>query len=105
LLVESRDGIAVVRIKEGGPSANRIDEAAVDVEVAWDARAMAERAVIDAEIATAAAIERLLDERLAVMNVVQLTGLDHATVRRLRQLAADTNEVDSRGEHAGTELA
>ena len=38
----------------------RIDEAAVDVEVAWEDRAAAEQAVADAEIAAAAAIERLL---------------------------------------------
>ena len=71
---------------------SRIDEATVDVEVAWDARATAQRAVMDAEIATAAAIERLLGERLALKDVVQLTGLDQATVRRLRQLEANTSD-------------
>lgn len=40
----------------------RIDEALVDVEVAWQ-RAAAEQAVLDAEVA-AVAIERLLAERL-----------------------------------------
>ena len=68
----------------------RIDEASVDVEVAWEERAQAEQALADAESA-AAAIERLLAERLAVKDVVQLTGLDQATVRRLRQLETDTN--------------
>ena len=63
----------------------RIDEAAVDVEVAWEDRAEAEQAVEIAEAAAAAAIERLLAERLAVKDVVHLTGLDQATVRRLRQ--------------------
>lgn len=57
----------------------RIDEASVDVEVAWEARAQAEQAVVDAEIAAGAAIERLLSERLAVTDVVHLTGLDPAT--------------------------
>src|SRR3954453_13209523 len=71
---------------------HRIDEAAVDVEVAWEQRTGAEQAVTDAEVAAAAAIERLLEERLAVKDVVQLTGLDQAAVRRLRQLEADTND-------------
>ena len=35
----------------------RIDEASVDVEVAWEERAQAEQAVVDAEIAAAAAID------------------------------------------------
>lgn len=70
----------------------RIDEAAVDVEFAWEARSVAEQAVTDAEIAAAAAIERLLAERLAVKDVMQLTGLDQATVRRLRQRETDSND-------------
>jgi len=65
----------------------RIDEASVDVEVAWEERAQAEQAMADADVA--AAIERLLAERLAVKDVVHLTGLDQATVRRLRQLESD----------------
>ena len=73
----------------------RIDEASVDVEVAWEARAQAEQAITDAEIAAAAAIERLVAERLAVKDVMQLTGLDQATVRRLRQLETDSDD------HAG----
>ena len=67
----------------------RIDEASVDIEVAWEDRAQAEQAVADAEAAAAAAIERLVAERLAVKDVVHLTGLDQATVRRLRQLETD----------------
>ena len=39
-----------------------------------------------AEVAAAIAIERLFRERLAIKDVVHLTGLDHGTVRRLRQL-------------------
>lgn len=70
----------------------RIDEASVDVEVAWEERAQAEQAIADAEIAAAAAIERLVAERLAVKDVMQLTGLDQATVRRLRQLETDSND-------------
>jgi len=64
----------------------RIDDAVVDVEVACEERSEAEQAVSEAEIAAAAAIERLLAERLAMKDVVQLTGLDQSTVRRLRQL-------------------
>jgi hypothetical protein len=80
----------------------RIDEAAVDVEVAWEQRTAAEEAVTDAEVAAAAAIERLLEERLAVRDVVQLTALDQATVRRLRQLDTDTLEgVGTSAEGAG----
>lgn len=80
----------------------RIDEAAVDVEVAWEERAQAERALADAELAAAAAIERLLAEKLAVKDVVQLTGLDRATVRRLRQLDTDDHETDSDVDEVGT---
>jgi hypothetical protein len=66
----------------------RIDEASVDVdvEVAWEERAQAEQALADAEVAAAAAVKRLVAEQLAVKDVVRLTGLDQATVRRLRQL-------------------
>lgn len=70
----------------------RIDEASVDVEVAWEQRVQAEQAVTDAEIAAAAAIERLVAEKLAIKDVVQLTGLDQATVRRLRQVETDTGD-------------
>ena len=63
----------------------RIDEATVDVGLAWEARAEAERAVESAEVAASAAVERLLGERLSVADVVKLTGLDQAAVRRLRQ--------------------
>ena len=73
----------------------RIDEASVDVEVAWEERAQAEQAMTHAEIAAAAAIERLVAERLAVKDVMQLTGLDQATVRRLRLLETGSDD------HAG----
>jgi hypothetical protein len=80
----------------------RIDEAAVDVEVAWEERAQAEQAVTEAEVATAAAIERLIAEKLAVKDIVQLTGLDQATVRRLRQLGTEQEAADvASGEDAG----
>ncbi|ABL79515.1 MULTISPECIES: hypothetical protein [unclassified Nocardioides] len=75
----------------------RIDEASVDVEVAWEQRAQAEQAVTDAEIAAAAAIERLMAEKLAIKDVVQLTGLDQATVRRLRQVETDTGDDSDDG--------
>jgi len=77
----------------------RIHEASVDVALAWEERSQAEQAVTDAEVAAAAAIERLLAEKLAVKDVVNLTGLDQATVRRLRQLDTDTS--DSGDEAAG----
>ena len=73
----------------------RIDEASVDVEFAWEKRAQAEQAVTDAEVAAAAAIERLVAERLAVKDVVHLTGLDQATVRRLRQRGTGDDETDN----------
>ena len=85
----------------------RIDEASVDVEVAWEERAQAEQAMADAEIATAAAIERLVAEKLTVKDVVQLTGLDQATVRRLRQLVAgdETGEDADGPAAAGVQVA
>lgn len=84
----------------------RIDEASVDVEVAWEERAQAEQAITDAEIAAAAAIERLVAERLAVKDVMQLTGLDQATVRRLRQLETDSDDhAGIAGEGADVEVA
>jgi hypothetical protein len=44
----------------------RLDEATVDVEVAREARARAERALAIAEVAAAAAADRLLRERGAL---------------------------------------
>jgi hypothetical protein len=63
----------------------------VDVEVAWEARAEAQRAVESAEVA--AAVERLLEERPTVGDVVKLTGLDQPTVRRLRKAKAGIEEA------------
>lgn len=59
----------------------RIDEATVDVELAWDNRAEAERANEAAEHAAATAVARLLSERRSVVDAVQPTGLDLPTVR------------------------
>jgi len=78
----------------------RIDEATVDVELAWAARSEAERAVESAEAAAAAGVERLLGERLSVMDVVKLTGLDQPTVRRLRQAYASHTETKAPPEKA-----
>lgn len=78
----------------------RIDEASVDVEVAWEERTRAEQAVTDAEVAAAAAVERLVAEKLAIKDIVKLTGLDTPTVRRLRQLGTDATEGND-GEDAG----
>jgi hypothetical protein len=83
----------------------RIDEAVVDVEVAWEARSEAEQAVVDAEVAAAVALERLLVERLAVKDVVRLTGLDQATVRRLRQVETDAKDDGAAAEGADVEVA
>jgi hypothetical protein len=84
----------------------RIDEAAVDVEVAWEERNAAEEAAAAAEVAAAAAIERLIEERLAIKDVAQLTGLDQATVRRLRQQRTISNaEVDTTAEGADTKVS
>lgn len=83
----------------------RIDEATVDVEVAWEARAQAEKAVAAAEFAALDAIERLLDEKLAIKDVVELTGLDQATVRRLRQLEAEKSDKDEKGTDAAKPTA
>ena len=79
----------------------RIDEASVDVEVAWEERAQAEEAITAAEVATAAAIERLVAEKLTVKDIVHLTGLDQATVRRLRQLGTDDDTGGDAGEDSG----
>ena len=43
-------------------------------------------------MAAAAADQRLVDERLAIKDVVQLAGIDQATFRRLRQLDTDTSD-------------
>jgi hypothetical protein len=79
----------------------RIDEASVDVEVAWEERAQAEQAITEAEVAVAAAIERLVAEKLTVKDIVHLTGLDQATVRRLRQLGPDDDTGGDTGEDTG----
>jgi hypothetical protein len=89
----------------------RIDEASADVEVAWEERAQAEQAITEAEVATAAAIERLVAEKLTVKDIVHLTGLDQSTVRRLRQLGpdddtgGDTGEDTCAPEAAGAQVA
>jgi hypothetical protein len=73
----------------------RIDEATIDVEVALEARAHAQRDIALAEVAAATAVERLLRERLSIRDVVRLTGLEQATLRRLRQAKAAV-DVDGR---------
>jgi hypothetical protein len=84
----------------------RIDEAVVDVEVAWEARSEAEQSVVDAEAVAATAIERLLGEKLAVKDVVRLTGMDQGTVRRLRQLYNETGQgsTEDTGTDTGTDV-
>lgn len=79
----------------------RIDEATFDVELAWEARAEAEQAMEKAEVAAATAVQRLLDERLSVADVVELTGLGQPTVRRLRRIVAP--RVQPRGGETGSQ--
>lgn len=67
----------------------RIDEATLDVEDAWTQRAQAEAAVLDAERAVARGVTGLLAEKLTLVEIAGLTGLEIAVVRRLRQLHAD----------------
>ena len=64
----------------------RLDDATVDVEDAWEAFTEAQAAVEAAELTVAAGVERLVSEKLTVAEVADLTGLDQATVRRLRQV-------------------
>jgi len=61
------------------------------VDVPWDARAEAERAVAVAEVAVARAVERLVGDGLSVTSVVKLTRLGQPTVRRLRQIRPRSN--------------
>lgn len=68
---------------------SRIDEATVDFEVAWDERAQAERERAIAECAAGQAIVRLMTEKVTVKDIAHLTGLELATVRRLRQIALE----------------
>jgi len=63
----------------------RIDEAIVDVEIAWEQRAAAEEAVRTAEASAARAVERLAEERVSTAEVATLTGIDHTVLRRLRR--------------------
>lgn len=64
----------------------RIDDAAVDAELAWEQRTLAEQAIAVAELATGEAVKRLTAEGLSAKEVVGLTGLDQRTLRRLRSL-------------------
>jgi hypothetical protein len=75
----------------------RIDEATIDVEDAWEALTEAQAAVEAAELTVAAGIERLVAEKLTVAEVADLTGLDQATVRRLRQVKASTPAAGADG--------
>lgn len=64
----------------------RIDDATVDVEDAWEALTEAQAAVEAAELTVAAGVERLVSEKLTLSEVADLTGLDQTAVRRLRQI-------------------
>jgi hypothetical protein len=69
----------------------RIDEATVDVGIAWEQRWQALLATAEAEAAAAEAIERLVKESLPQADVVRLTGLDSSTLRRLRKIDRGTD--------------
>jgi len=64
----------------------RIDEAALDLEDARDALAKARDAQDAAELRMAAAVRRLVAERLTIAEVSGLTGLEQPLLRRLRQM-------------------
>lgn len=72
----------------------RIDEAVVDVELAWERRVAAEQAIHTEELAAGRAIERLLAERLTLADISRLTGLDHSLLRRLKSAIAATASRD-----------
>lgn len=75
----------------------RIDEATVDVEEAWEAVGEAQAALAAAEVAVALGLERLVAEKLTVAEVADLTGLDQSVVRRLRQLDTGSTAAVSAG--------
>lgn len=64
----------------------RIDEAVVDLEDARESLAEATAEQAAAELRMAAAVERLLAEKLTMGEVGQLTGLEQPLLRRLRRL-------------------
>jgi hypothetical protein len=68
----------------------RIDEAIVDVEIAWERRASAAQAVEAAESSVVQAMERLAEERVSAAEVSMLTGIDQSVLRRLRRQRLDT---------------
>ena len=62
-------------MRNNGAGSSASSEAKVDVELAWEARAEAERTVEAADFDAGTAVERLLGERLSLTDVVELTGL------------------------------
>lgn len=64
----------------------RIDEAALDLQDARDARAKAEEEMATAELRMAMAVRRLVAEKLTMSEVGELTGLEQPFLRRLRHL-------------------
>lgn len=75
--------------------AQRIDEAVVDIEVAWERRAEAERAIQAEEVTVAKAIERLVADHVSLADIARLTGLDQAVVRRLKAALAHGTSAES----------
>jgi hypothetical protein len=55
------------------------------------------------EVAAAAAVVRLLGERLTVGDVAKLSGLDQPTVRRLRKAKASIQDAAALPEPTGAE--
>ena len=71
----------------------RIDEAVLDLEDAWSSRGEALIAVERAETSATSAIRRLAKEGVPASEVAHLSGLELATVRRLRRLRQSDGEL------------
>jgi hypothetical protein len=74
----------------------RMDEAAVDLELAWEQRGRAAEALLRAEVATGAAIDRLVAEGVSIGDIRLMTGLTSVELRRLRRLFADRSAAEPR---------
>ena len=71
----------------------RIDDAVLDLEDAWSSRGQALLVVERAESSAADAIRRLAKEGVPASEVAHLSGLELATVRRLRRLRQSDGEL------------
>ena len=71
----------------------RIDEAVLDLEDAWSSRRQALIAVERAESSATSALRRLAKEGVPAGEVAHLSGLELATVRRLRRRPQSSGEL------------